>query len=112
MLEPILNESLKSRTTAEWIEAFEEVNIPCGPVNTIDRVAADPQVAHRDMIIEVKHPGAGTFKIVNTPLKFSRTACEIEHSYPGLGEHTESVLKELLGISAEEMDGLRKSGAI
>jgi CoA:oxalate CoA-transferase len=111
-LEPILNEALKKKTTGEWIEAFEEVNIPCGPLNTIDRVAADPQVAHRNMIIELHHPGAGDFKVVNTPIKLSRTSCNIEHSYPELGEHTENILKGMLGISDKEITGLRESGVI
>jgi CoA:oxalate CoA-transferase len=111
-LEPILNDAMKKRTTDQWIKAFEEVNIPCGPVNTIDRAAADPQVAHRDMIIKLHHPGAGNFKVVNTPIKLSRTLCKIEHSCPELGEHTDNILKGMLGISDKEMISLRESGII
>jgi CoA:oxalate CoA-transferase len=111
-LEPVLNDAMKKRTTDEWIKAFEEVNIPCGPVNTIDRVAADPQVAYRDMIIELHHPGAGSFKVVNTPIKLSRTACKIEHSCPELGEHTDNILKGMLGLSDSEIISLRESGII
>jgi crotonobetainyl-CoA:carnitine CoA-transferase CaiB-like acyl-CoA transferase len=112
ILEPILNDVMKKKTTDEWIEAFEEVNIPCGPVNTIDKVAADPQVAHRDMITELHHPGAGDFKVINTPIKMSRTACIITYSYPELGEHTDSILKEMLQLSDEEIRSMRESGII
>jgi len=108
-LEPILNEAMKTRTTDEWVKEFEAVNIPCGPVNTIDRAAADPQVAHRNMFVEVNHPRAGSFKVVNTPIKLSRSACKVEKACPDLGEHTESVLGELLGMAPQEIDNLRES---
>ena len=107
-LEPLLNEAMKAKTTEELVKAFEAVNIPCGPVNTIDRVATDPQIAHRDMIIELNHPRAGSFKVVNTPIKMSRSACTLDQASPDLGEHTESVLKELLGMAPQEIDNLRE----
>ncbi len=112
ILEPILNEAMKTRTTQEWLAEFEGVGIPCGPFNTIDRVASDPQVAAREMIVEVEHPSAGRFKVVNTPIKLSRTPCKAERASPDLGEHTEEVLKELLGMAGEEIDRLRKIGVV
>ncbi len=111
-LEPLLNEAMKSRTTDEWVKEFEAVSIPCGPVNSINQVAVDPQVAHREMIVDVHHPEAGNFKVVNTPIKYSRTVSKVELACPDLGEHTESVLKEMLGITDQEIDRLRGSGAI
>ena len=84
-LEPILAEAMKTRTTREWVEELEQAGIPCGPVNTIEQVASDPQIAARDMIINVRHPEAGEFKVVNTPFKFSRTPCTVERASPGSG---------------------------
>ena len=112
ILEPIMNEAIKARTTKEWVEAFEEVEIPCGPLNSIDQVANDPHTAARNMIIDVHHPEAGDFKVVNSPFKFSRTPCKAERAAPDLGEHTEEILSHLLEITKEQIDGLRGSGVI
>ncbi len=112
VLEPILNQAMKTRTTQEWLEEFEGVRIPCGPVNTIDQVAADPQVAARGMIAEVKHPTAGKFRVVNTPVRLSRTPCHVERACPDLGEHTDEVLREQLAMTGQEVDRLRESGVI
>ncbi len=112
ILEPIMNEAMKARTTAEWVEAFEEVEIPCGPVNSIEQVASDPNTKERDMIIDVHHPESGDFKVVNSPLKFSRTPCQVERAAPELGEDTEEVLSRLLGMSGEDLAGLKEAGII
>ncbi|MFC2013418.1 CaiB/BaiF CoA transferase family protein [Chloroflexota bacterium] len=111
-LEPILNEAMKARTTDEWQKEFEIVGIPCGPVKSIDQVVADPQVSAREMIVEVHHPKAGNFNVVNTPIKLSRTQCRLERACPDLGEHSEDVLKGLLGIAQEEIDQLREQGVV
>lgn len=112
VLEPILAETMKSKTTQEWIEEFEQVQIPCGPVNTIDKVAADPQVLAREMFIDVNHPKSGSFKVTNTPIKLSRTPSNIERASPDLGEHTKDVLRELLGITELDLLALEKRGVI
>jgi CoA:oxalate CoA-transferase len=112
VLEPILNEAMKAKMTEEWLKEFESVGIPCGPVRTIDRVVADPQVADREMIIEVHHPRAGNFKVVNTPIKLSRTSGKPERASPDLGEHTGQVLKELLAMTDQEVDSLRKADVV
>ena len=112
MLEPILNDAMKTRTTGEWLAEFEAVSIPCGPVNSVAQAAADPQVAARDMIINVHHPSSGSIRVVNTPVKLSRTPCKVEDGAPELGEHTGKVLKELLGFSEQEITQLRENGAI
>jgi CoA:oxalate CoA-transferase len=111
-LEPILTDAMKVKTTQEWVEELEKVSIPCGPVNTIDQVAADPQIAARDMIVDVNHPVAGTFRVVNTPFKFSRTPCRPERASPDLGEHTQDVLSQLLGMTREKISELRDSHVI
>lgn len=112
VLEPIFNEAMKRRTTGEWQKEFEEVGIPCGPVNSIDKIVADPQVKARGMITEVKHHEAGIFKIVNTPVNLSRTPCKPQSACPDLGEHTADVLSELLGMTGEEINGLREMRVI
>ena len=106
-LEPVLTAAMKTKTTAEWVAELERVGIPCGPVNTIDRVAADPQIKARDMIIDVHHPVAGSFKVVNTPFKFSRTQHTSQRASPDLGEHTHDVLNQVLGMTDDEINRLK-----
>jgi CoA:oxalate CoA-transferase len=111
-LEPILNPAMKTRTTREWLEEFEKVEIPCSPVNTIDKVAADPQILAREMIVEIFQPRVGRVKVINTPVKLSRTACRVDGVCPELGEHTEEVLTGLLGISKKDLEKLRQQQVI
>jgi CoA:oxalate CoA-transferase len=111
-LAPILTEAMKARTTEEWMEELERLEIPCGPVNNIAQVASDPQTAARDMIIEVRHPTAGSFKVVNNPFKFSRTPCWTERASPDLGEHTPEVLSHLLGMTEAEISQLKAGRVI
>jgi CoA:oxalate CoA-transferase len=111
-LEPILSSAIKQKTTTEWLEKFSEAEIPCGPVNNIAQVAADPQIAARDMIIDVQDKNAGTFKVVNTPFKFSRTQNRPEKASPELGENTQEILTNLLNIKPEEIQKLRDKKVI
>ncbi len=111
-LEPILTEAMKTKTTQEWLEELEKVGIACGPVNTIDKVAADPQVLSREMIVEVNHPKAGSFKVTNTPIRLSRTPSNLKGASPDLGEHTKETLKELLGMTEQELVELENYGVI
>jgi len=112
VLEPILTDAMKTRTTREWVEELEQAGIPCGPVNTIEQAASDPQIVARDMIIDVQHPEAGKFRVVNTPFKFSRTSYKVEQASPDLGQHTQDVLSQLLGMTREEIGTLKDSGVI
>jgi len=112
VLEPILTEAIKSKTTREWIQELEQMEIPCGPVNTIPQVADDPQIAARDMIIKVCHSVAGEFKVANTPFKFSRTQHRAQKAAPDLGEHTGEVLSDLLGMTAEEINRLKEQHVV
>jgi CoA:oxalate CoA-transferase len=97
ILEPILTEAIKTQTTNELIKRLDQLDVPCGPVNTLDEVVVDPQVKARNMIIDVNHPRLGSFKVVNTPFKFSRVPCSVERASPDLGEHTQEVLNTLSG---------------
>jgi CoA:oxalate CoA-transferase len=111
-LEPVINEALKTRTTAEWIKEFEQMGIPCGPVNRVDQVVNDPQIKARNMIIDLEHPQYGKFKVVNTPFKFSRTPSQAQGFAPDLGENTREVLQELLGLSEKEVETMKKEGTL
>jgi len=112
ILEPMLNEAMRRRTTAEWVSELEKVGIPCGPVNDIAQVAADPQIAAREMIVEVEHPVQGRHKVANTPFRFSRTQARVTQGAPDLGENTAEVLGRLLDKSDEEIQRLHETGAI
>ena len=105
---PILAEIMCRRTTDAWVEALEEVGVPCGPVNTVDKVANDPQVLARDMIAEVEHEVTGTVQIPGIPIKLSETPGQIDAPAPNLGEHTSEVLIDLLGLEAEEVNQLKQ----
>ncbi len=105
--EPTIIEALQNRTSAEWIEEFEGLGIPCGPVNSIDQVVRDPQVKHRNMIKKITHPRLGVIDIVDTPVKLSRTPGLVETHSPSLGEHTDDILSGMLGFTDEEISLLR-----
>ncbi len=110
-LEPAMTAAFKTRTTAEWISCLEAVGIPCSRVNNIAQAAAEPQVAARDMIVEVAQPGAGSFKVINSPFKFSRTTGGAAGHAPELGEHTAQVLQEWLGMGEDEFSKLKPNQA-
>ncbi|MFQ5933307.1 MAG: CaiB/BaiF CoA transferase family protein [Dehalococcoidia bacterium] len=100
---PILTEAMKKKSSGEWLKELDEAGIPCGPINNIEQVVQDPQVAAREMITGVFHPRLGPLKVVNTPVKLSRTLPKVEGAAPGLGEHTTEVLKELAGLEEGEI---------
>jgi len=107
-LEPIF----AARPADDWLALFADASIPAGPINTVPQILADPHVAARQMIVEVPHPSAGAVKLVAPPYKLSRTPATVERHPPLLGEHTDEVLTEKLGLTATEIAGLRTSGAI
>jgi crotonobetainyl-CoA:carnitine CoA-transferase CaiB-like acyl-CoA transferase len=82
------------KTVREWLSALEEAGIPCGPINTLDKVFAEPQMEAREMLIHMQHPEIGDLKLVGSPLKFSDTPVGYKFPPPRLGEHTEDILKE------------------
>jgi CoA:oxalate CoA-transferase len=103
-LEPILNEALSQRTTAEWIAEFEPIGLPCGPLHTIPEAAEYPQVKAREMLVEVESERGNKLKISNSPLKLSRTPGKIQGPPPVIGRHTRDVLHDLLGLSEAEVE--------
>ena len=111
-LKGILDTIFPAKTVDEWLEAIDGAGIPCGPINKIDRVMKDPQVLAREMIVEVDHPVAGKFKMPGIPIKLSETPGEIESPSPLLGQHTEEILNELLGLSKEDVAKLKEEGVL
>jgi CoA:oxalate CoA-transferase len=111
-LEPVLNEALMQRTTADWLKEFDAIGLPCGPLNNIAQAAALPQVQARDMLVEVEHPQIGKVPLANTPVKLSRTPGGIKGRSPALGEHTDESLRALLGLSDQEIERMRADGVI
>ncbi|RLI40567.1 CoA transferase [Candidatus Bathyarchaeota archaeon] len=109
---PVLEKAFLSKTRDEWIEILLKKGVPCGPVYTMDEVFRDPQVLHRKMLVEIEHPKVGKIKQIGIPMKFSETPGEIKVPPPLLGQHTEEILKNLLGYSEEEINQLRSEEVI
>ena len=109
---PLLAGPMKARTTAAWIVAFEAAAVPCGPINTIDQMFADPQVLSRGLQIGLTRDDGVQVPGVANPIQFSQTPVEYEKAPPKLGDGTERILEDLLGLTATEIAGFRKVGTI
>ena len=111
-LKRLLDAIFARRTKKEWGELLDAAGVPNGPINDIAQVFAEPQVQARGVRIEVEHPVAGRLPMVASPMRFSATPIEHRTPPPRLGEHTDAVLKEILGKSDAEIARLRGSGAL
>ena len=100
------------RTTDEWVAAMEAAGVPCGPINTLDRVFADPHVQARGTRIEMPHPLAKDVALVANPIRLSESPVQYRNAPPTLGQHTEAVLSDWLAATAMEIDALRTKKAI
>ncbi len=110
-LVPLLAEAMARRGSREWLEVLEAAGLPCGPINTLEQVFSHPQVAARDMKIEMAHPLSGTVTLVGSPLKLSASPVAYRLAPPLLGEHTDGILGEL-GYTAADIEALRKDGIV
>ncbi len=100
------------RQLDEWLECMEIANVPCGPINTLDRVFANPQVKHRKMKVSMHHSIAGEQAFVASPLRLSASPVEYESAPPLLGQHGRDVLSTWLGIGEEEFDAYSGAGVV
>jgi formyl-CoA transferase len=111
-LSEIIDQKLAEKTVDEWIPLFDQAGIPCGPINTFDRVFSDPQVQHLGLVQEVEHPHYGKVKVVGPPATFSESEVRIQSAPPLLGEHNREILTGLLGYSDEQVNSLQDQGII
>lgn len=109
---PLLLEPMRGKTTDEWLISLEQVGVPCGPINTLDRVFDDPQVKHRGLKITRSHPEDGEVSLVSNPIRFNGEALNAPTAPPMLGEHTEAILSRHLGLDAQALADLKAKGVI
>src|SRR5262249_52788146 len=106
-----LSHVLRVRRTHEWVQALIAAEIPCGPINDLAQVFADPQVVHRELSMSLPH-ATGSAPGVRNPIRYSRTPVEHSRSAPLLGEHTDEVLAERLGLGRDELQALHDRGVL
>ncbi len=113
-LVPRLRQLTVQKTSREWLDGLEAVNVPCGPVNDIQQVFDDPQIKHRKMKISMPHElsASGFVDLIGSPVKFSETPVSYRSAPPVLGQHTDEVLEEVLGLDEQARKALRDKGVI
>jgi len=110
-LVPRLAAIMKTRRRADWLAALEAAKVPCGAINNLQEVFADPQVLAREMVVPMAHPLTDKLRLVASPMKLSATPVSYRQAPPLLGEHTQAILAEF-GISEGEAEGLRQQGVL
>ncbi|WP_457968724.1 CoA transferase [Pseudomonas sp. R4-84] len=109
---PLIRQATVFKTTSEWVVQLEQAGVPCGPINDLAQVFADPQVQARGLAIELPHLLAGTVPQVASPIRLSDTPIEYRNAPPLLGEHTVEVLQRVLGLDTAAIATLRDSGVL
>ncbi|WP_205901960.1 CaiB/BaiF CoA transferase family protein [Pseudomonas viridiflava] len=109
---PLIRQATVFKTTAQWVDELEAAGVPCGPVNDLAQVFADPQVLARGLALELPHALGGQVAQVASPIRLSETPVEYRRAPPLLGEHTSQVLQDLLGMSGDEVVALREAGVL
>ncbi len=111
-LYPILSEIIRQKTTDAWIKDLEKLGVPCGPINSIDKVVNHAQIRAREMITEVMHNMTGTVEIPGIPIKLSETPGSVDSPAPNLSEHTTEVLTNVLNMTENEVAQLKRDNVI
>jgi crotonobetainyl-CoA:carnitine CoA-transferase CaiB-like acyl-CoA transferase len=106
-LVPILEAVMKTRSKADWLSALEAAKVPCGAINSLAEVFADPQIEARKMVTEWQHPVKDDLKLVSSPIRMSATPVRTDLPPPLLGQHTDEVLRELLNYSDAQLSELK-----
>lgn len=109
---PLLVEMVKEKTKAQWITLLEAAGVPCGPINNLQEVFENEQVIARGIEMNVPHPTAGTMKLVASPMRLSKTPVEVRMPPPLLGQHTDEVLRDELGMSTSQINELHQRGIV
>lgn len=108
----ILEKTLKKRNTVEWLGVLQSNNVPCSPIHSIEQIARDPVVEHRQMLVTVQQPGVGQVKIAGSPFRMSNTPGQVYSHAPLLGEHSIEVLRDVLKYSDDSIRVLREKNVI
>jgi len=108
----IIKQRVQEKTTDEWLRAFEGSGIPYGPINNMQQVFQNPQVIHNDLIQIIDHPKCGEIKVPGPAVRFSGTPTQLTHPPPGLGQHTQEVLQNMLGYDEEKIQELAAKGVV
>jgi formyl-CoA transferase len=108
----LLSEVFEKRTTKEWVSLLDDAGVANGPINTIKEVFEEPQVIARGMKIELPHAAAGKVTLVASPMKFSGTPLQHDVPPPVVGQHTDEILRTVLGKTEAEIAGLKAAGAV
>lgn len=111
-LVPLLEAVMKTRGKADWLAALEAAKVPCGAINNLAEVFADPQIAARNMVTQWQHPIKNDLRLVSSPLHLSLTPVRTDLPPPLLGQHTDEVLRELLGQPEASLAALRRQSVI
>jgi crotonobetainyl-CoA:carnitine CoA-transferase CaiB-like acyl-CoA transferase len=104
--------ALRTRSTHDWLAALEAAGVPCGPINTLPQVFADPHVVARDIVQTVKREDGAELRLTANPIRMSKTPPRVEHAPPLLGGDTDDVLQTLLNADETELRRLREAGVI
>ena len=111
-LRPLLAERLRTRNRQEWVRELKSAGVPCGSVRDIGEVLQDRQLDARQMIETIDHVSAGSIRLLGVPIKLSDTPGAVRTAPPGLGEHTDRILRDDCGLTTEDIDALRASNTI
>lgn len=111
-LEKIMTEAFGHDLAGNWIAKLQAVGVPCGRINTVAQALDDPQTAARHMVETVEHPAIGTLKLLGIPFKFSGTPATVRRPPPTLGQHTEEVLRDVLGYDVARVAALRQQKVV
>ena len=112
VLRPLLAQRLSARRRDEWLQDLRAAGVPCGAVRDVQEVLNDPQLADREMVTSVEHPTLGALRVLGIPIKLSETPGAVRTAPPTLGQHTDAILRSDLGLSEDEVLGLRSNGAV
>jgi len=111
-LKPLLDAHLRRRTRGEWIACLTAAGVPCGSVRDLHDVFTDRQLSAREMVAEVEHSRIGALKLLGVPVKLSATPGAVRHAPPTLGQHTDAILRQDLGLSATAIATLRQDRVV